>query len=102
VTGRLTEIERKIVLFVAAHQPCRYEDVRLHMGYRSKGTAFEHMRRLRRLKIVDAPRNADGHTKSRTLQLGPDICVSDKGGIGWIVWMNGYREVQSDPSVQPT
>jgi len=93
-TPRLSEIERDIVRFVASHQPCRYEDVRIHIGYRSKSTAFDHVRRLRAYAILRGAKNVFGFTKSRTLQLGNDIAVSRRGDIYWFVRMDGFREVQ--------
>jgi hypothetical protein len=80
-----------VTLYVARNPGCSYEEIGNGVGLRSKGTVFTHVRRLRALGIL---RGDAGHV--RTLQLGRDIVVSDKGSIGWIARMEGFREVHDD------
>ena len=88
----LSPVQRRLVRFIAAHQPCTYETIRVHMGYSSRSSAFNQLRGLKALGIVTAPRTRWGNSISRGLSIAKDILVSDEGNFYWVVWMNGFEE----------
>ena len=70
--------ERAIMLYIAQHQPCTVREIGAGVGLRSSSTVHEHLTWLRHNGLIQFE-----HAKSRTINLYPDVMVSQKGLVGW-------------------
>ena len=107
----LTPQERRALAWIARHQPTTYREIMAGIGWRSSGSAYEVVRRLKQYGLViqghgstASPRGTymprfsrsfrpdqlyARPTRARSLRLAPDVVVSKGGKVYWIAQVMG-------------